>query len=195
MSKSRTLIALVAVVAMMAITVPAHATITGSVEAECTANLPVFPNQDPTVIGTCDGTATGDASGTTVDGQAAYTVTGVGDLHAEFTYDETCTLGEPLQGTADGVVWIEGLTVVIITDSGEAEVSTGSVHADFSWVRTGTTATITLTNSDVRVDGTVIAEGAVNGVAEAAFVPLSVPDCANPAPITAQVAATAEFAA
>lgn len=188
MTTTRTFIALVALIATMAITVPAHATITGSVEAECTAELPVFPNTDPTIIGTCDGMATGDASGIADDG-LAYTVTGVGDLHAEFTYNEECTLGEPLTGTADGDVWISGLVAV----HGTAQV-TADVHAEFTWERTGTTATITLTNSVIEFSNGATASAAMDGLAEAAFVPTSVPDCANPGPITAQVAATAEFA-
>lgn len=187
MSKTRTLITLVAVVAMMAVIVPAHATISGNVDFTCEADLPVFPNTNPDVVGTCDGTATGGGSGIADDNEE-YAVTGSGTLHAEFSYDETCTLGEPLQGTAEGDVWINGLIAV----KGGVEMQ-ADVHAHFTWVRTGTTADITLTNAIIEFSDGTTATAEMDGSAQAAFAPTSVPDCDNPGPITAEVAGTAEF--
>lgn len=187
MSKTRTLIALVAVVAMMAIIVPAHATISGNVDFTCEADLPLFPNTNPDIVGTCDGTATGGGSGTANDGDA-YTVTGVGTLHAEFSYDEVCTAGEPVAGTASGEVSITGLTAV----KGDATL-TADVTADFTWARTGTAADITLTNATIEFSDGSTASADMDGRAQAAFAPTSVPDCANPGPITAEVAGAAEF--
>lgn len=197
MSRIRTFIAITAVLAMTAIAVPAHATITGGLEFQCTAELPIFPNSDPTVEGTCgddtdgrDGTVNGSASGL-ADDDEEYVVTIVnGDIDATFTYDEQCTAGEPLQGTANGDVTVTG---------GEATKGGVSLDAtltaDFSWERTGLTADIVLTNIVIKFSDGETATAELPGRAQAGFNPDPLPDCNNPQPISADVAGTAEVAA
>ena len=125
-----------------------------------TANLPTFP---------CGNCATAFHSIAAAGASATQGV--VTEISAPVNYNETCTGGQALQGTADS--------------STQVTVNNGTGTGDFiHWQRVGLVAVITANPGS--------ADPALAGAA--VFAPESLPNCATPAPLTAVIAGAAVIA-
>lgn len=165
---------------------PASASVSGSITFHCTAHLPEWAS--PQAVGTCGGGATPAVASVNLTGVdtwgVPYTVTGVGSLSAVFEYRNACLLNEPpLVGDAQGQVTISGLTAVHGTT-----LTSATLTADFSWLRVGTTAAISVTNWRIPFGDRDSATGSL-GAGSAAFTPIAGPGntCASGGPMQALV--------
>ncbi|MEA2645965.1 MAG: hypothetical protein QOE92_1048 [Chloroflexota bacterium] len=134
-----------------------------------TASLPQFPcANNPCSGGTFTGTVEGKGGGYKFNG---------GTLSSTFSYTERCNAGDvvPQSGTANGHFNITGAKT--------------RASADFSWVRNGVTANITLTNVSIN-GGPATGSGSATGI----FEPVGKGNCVKkPAAITAAVELIASF--
>jgi hypothetical protein len=162
--------ALLASMAFVAMSSMPASAVTATVAAGV-ANLPEFPcSSNPCSGGTFSGNLAGKGSGGIGFGAN-------GTITSTYTYTEQCNVGDvvPQSGTANGHFSIQS--------------SKTNVEADFSWVRTGLVANITLTNVVINGDTSSPGSGSSTGV----FEPAGKGRCGKPTPIIAVVELVATF--
>lgn len=176
----------------------------GTLKFECVANLPAFPT--PQGDGTCGpgalaggpvvpSSATGVITGATNDNLPIVLVAaGVNNFSAQFSYQEPCIANEPpATGTANGTATITGLQGVV----GTTPVSGGKLVVEFTWVRGGGTAAITITGATLSAGSTTVEGTTVVGAGEASFAPVLGPAnlCPEGGPLKALVEGSASVVA
>lgn len=161
--------ALLASMAFVAMSSMPASAVTASVAAG-TAHLPEFPcSSNPCGGGTFSGNIVGKGGGGIGFGTN-------GTITSTYDYTEQCSAGDviPQSGTATGHFSIQS--------------SKTNVEADFTWVRTGVTANITLTNLSIN-GGPATGSGSSTGI----FEPAGKGRCGKPAPIIAVVELISTF--
>lgn len=169
-------LAVVALLVAGPLATPGRADGAGPLAFSGTASLPKFPcpPADPTCVGEFDGVVSGQLGGTAPDTWEVTLATA--DLTADFVYeDQSCS-----EGAALGTATIEGqLPHVLGTFDGGPLPRTVvgiTLEVDFTWVRHGPTAVLTLERATATLD--VLGVGPVEvmtdglGAATAAFAPL-----------------------
>jgi hypothetical protein len=177
--------------ALLGVSLPAHASISGTAFFQCTVKLPVWPTPNGPAV-KCNGTATGFITGTKTTG-GVYTGTAANDkfVGAAATYRETCIGPEPVNGFANGTFTVSNMTLT------NPSSQKGQGSAKFNWTRVGVNAIITLSGGLVKKTptGATVAKGS-SGVAAALFIPTSTPGNCNPGgakPLTALITGQSFF--